>query len=80
MHRELATYYNEILNDDKNYLKYTKKAYELGKLYSENADIFFMSSNGDAYYFAFLKNKEMSFKNFDLTVDSWYNTKREDDV
>jgi TolB-like protein len=71
LHRELARAYNQILNDDKNYLKYAKKAYELGKLYSENDDIFFMSSNADAYYFAFLKNKEFKEAN-KLLQDNYF--------
>ncbi len=57
LYRTLALAYNEILYDNLNFIKYAKKAYELGEKFSENADIDWMSSNGDTYYLALLKTK-----------------------
>lgn len=71
LYRKLAGAYKNILNDDKNYLKYAKKAFELGELYSENADLLRMSSNADAYFFALLKNKEFDEVN-NLLLDDYF--------
>ncbi|MBT8287418.1 MAG: tetratricopeptide repeat protein [Bacteroidia bacterium] len=71
LYRTLAVCYKEILNDDVNAIKYAKKAYELGELYSQNADRFWMSSNADAYFFALLKNKEFDKAN-NLLLDDYF--------
>ena len=67
----LAKAYNEISNNSLNYLKYAKKAYELGRLYSENADFDWMSSNADLYFSALLKNKKFKEAN-NLLQDDYF--------
>jgi TolB-like protein/Tfp pilus assembly protein PilF len=63
LYRKMGEAYNEILNDDDNYVKYTKKAYELGMLNFENATTSFYSENGESYYFSLLKSENFNEAN-----------------
>ena len=58
LYRRLATSYNDILLDNKNYIKYAKKAYEIGELYAQNDDRRNTSSNGYSYYISLLKTEK----------------------
>jgi hypothetical protein len=63
LYRKLAEAYNNILNDDINYIKYAKKAYELGELYDQNVSNFFWSFNAYTYYMSLLKTKQFEKAN-----------------
>jgi TolB-like protein len=71
--RILAEAYNEILNDDINYLKYAKKAYELGELYSENVSTYFSSDNATTYYMSLLKSKKFK-EAYNLLQDDYFSS------
>ncbi len=79
LYRRLAMAYNEVLNDSKTYLKYAKKAYELGRVYSENDDLSYMSSNGWEYFFALIKNKRTT-EAYDLLKDDYFRSLFADQV
>ena len=70
LYRRLAISYKNILFDNKNYLKYAKKAYEVGELYAQNNDQNRYSFNADEYFFALLKNKK--FKEADNLLHDEY--------
>jgi TolB-like protein len=63
LYRKLAEAYNGILNDDINYIKYAKKAYELGELYEQNVSSYFFSDNAYTYYLSLLKTERFKEAN-----------------
>jgi len=58
LYRWLAAAYNTILLDKKNYIKYAKKAYEIGELYEQNVSSYFWSENAYTYYLSLLKTEK----------------------
>jgi TolB-like protein/Tfp pilus assembly protein PilF len=56
-YRALAIAFNEVMNDSKSYLEYAEKAYQVGRLHSENKDWAYKSSNAEQYFHALLENK-----------------------
>ncbi len=58
LYRRLANSYNDILLDNKNYINYAKKAYEIGELYAQNDDRRNTSSNAYSYYISLLKTEK----------------------
>ncbi len=63
LYRKLAEAYNDILLDKKNYIKYAKKAYEIGKLYKQNVSTRYGSENAGKYYFSLLKTEKFKEAN-----------------
>ena len=63
LYRWLAEAYNDILNDDIKYVKYAKKAYELGELDEQNVSSYFWSDNAYTYYLSLLKTEKFKVAN-----------------
>jgi len=73
LYRWLAVAYNDILLDKKNYIKYAKKAYEIGELYAQNNDTRNYSSNATTYYLSLLKIKKFKEAN-NLLQNDYFTT------
>jgi hypothetical protein len=73
LYMRLAEAYRDILNDDANYVKNAKKAYEIGKEYEQNQTDPEWSDNAYMYFISLLKTKQFEKAN-QLIADPYFST------
>ena len=73
LYMRLAEAYKDILNDDVNYVKNAKKAYEIGNVHEQNQTEDDWSDNANLYFISLLKTKQFDKAN-QLMTDPYFST------